>query len=269
MSDLKELILQKNKTIKEKDYIKISVSNIKDLLHAPFESEKKARACHIKGKDDPDNKYYGQSTDDILDLWESKRDRAANNGKIVDGYTEVIFEGKGEPVNYKNKFSDPDTLFKLGGVEKAAEFLRQGGFNFLFREIKLEMPFTVGKKKFLLNGRLDAFFEGADRYLLVDWKNNDVISTEGFRGEKMYGPLRDFDNCDINLFTVQLYLYIYMLKHQYGIDKPVSSCICQFPAGTPDVFYKMWAPNFPYDDNTIHEMIIWCIKKKMILEDIH
>ena len=39
MSDLKELILQKNKTIKEKDYIKISVSNIKDLLHAPFESE--------------------------------------------------------------------------------------------------------------------------------------------------------------------------------------------------------------------------------------
>ena len=112
-----------------------------------------------------------------------------------------------------------------------------------------------------MNGRFDAIFSNDKQLLIIDWKNSEEIK-EFNKYQKMLGPCKDFDDCDLVKFTIQVYMYIYILRETYGIKIPMSSCIVQFP-GEKDYYYKIFKPAFEYDRDLMKKIIDYAIEQKI------
>lgn len=86
---------------------------------------------------------------------------------------------------------------------------------------------------------------------MVDWKNTENIETSN-KWNKLLGPLSAYDECDYNLYTVQLYIYVYILRKKYHLsDVKIIPMIVQI--GTDG--YKMYTTSIPYSDELVENVI--------------
>lgn len=53
---------------------------------------------------------------------------------------------------------------------------------------------------------------------IIDWKTNKEIKRTGFRGEKLKGALAHLDNCNFNIYSLQLSIYALLLCKMYGYN---------------------------------------------------
>lgn len=269
MSELEEKIKKINKDFTYKKYPsnRISISNIKDLIGEEFDQIGVATKTHDKYFNDPNSKYYQMSVDDIIKMWEAKADVGKERGRLVDNFVEIeynLYNNKNrltETQKIIDKTEDPIIKNKYEGIRYAIDYLKKSGMIFDTRELPLYLPYKYKKKTYLINGRFDAIFSKGDIYLLVDWKNNEEIASSN-KWKKLLGPCKEYDDCDLAKFTLQLYLYIYILKKQYNVENPISSCIIQFP-GNADYYYKIHKPLFEYDEKLIEKIIEFCIQRKI------
>ena len=108
-----------------------------------------------------------------------------------------------------------------------------------------------------INGRLDALFslkisDSDNCLILIDWKNSKKISISN-SFEKMRGPLYRYDSCDLNAYTVQLYMYTYMLRKKYKIKNNIIPLIVRI--GESD--YEIYSPQIPYSDSLVEDIILY------------
>ena len=124
--------------------------------------------------------------------------------------------------------------------------IKSGKLKYLTRE-KILADESLG-----VVGRFDALFQINDNtLLLVDWKNTENIETSN-KWNKLLGPLSEYDECDYNLYTVQLYIYVYILRKKYHLtDVKIIPMIVQI--GTDG--YKMYTTSIPYSDELVENII--------------
>ena len=239
---------------------KYSVSKIVEVMHEPFDKECVANKTFSKHFNDPNSKYYHMSVQEIIASWNAKAELGRNNGKVLDTYIGMILE------NYESK--EILEKYKASLNEIAAnkcnvfdKFYNENIVNkleFLTREQMLHDE-TKG-----VVGRFDAMFlkndvrtPGVQNLLLIDWKNTEKIETSNSYS-KLKGPLYKYDDCELNRYTIQLYIYVYILRKVYHLtDVRIIPLLVQI--GTVD--YAIYAPQIPYSDELVCDIISFAINE--------
>lgn len=94
-----------------------------------------------------------------------------------------------------------------------------------------------------------------DKLLVIDWKNTENITTSN-PYKKLKGPLYNYDACDLNTYTIQVYIYTYIIRKKYNLKNiKIVPLIVQM--GTEE--YKMYVPQIPYSDELIEKIIEYAI----------
>ena len=239
---------------------KYSVSKIVEVMHEPFDKEGVANKTFSKHFNDPNSKYYHMSVQEIIASWNAKAELGRNNGKVLDTYIGMILE------NYESK--EILEKYKASLNEIAAnkcnvfdKFYNENIVNkleFLTREQMLHDE-TKG-----VVGRFDAMFlkndvrtPGVQNLLLIDWKNTEKIETSNSYS-RLKGPLYKYDDCELNRYTIQLYIYVYILRKVYHLtDVRIIPLLVQI--GTVD--YAIYAPQIPYSDELVCDIISFAINE--------
>lgn len=233
------------------DKCKYSVSKIIEVIKEPFDKDKIALMCFTKGFNDPESKYYHMSVEEIKAAWQAKADLGMANGKILDGYIGLVLDSF-TPKDIIEKYTsclDEKPLKKCQTFKKFYDTnIASGKLNYLTRE-KILADESLG-----VVGRFDALFTINDNtLLLIDWKNTENIDTDN-KWKKLRGPLNAYDDCDFNTYTIQLYIYVYILRKVYKLkNMKIIPMIVQI--GTDD--FKMYVPTIPYSDKLVEDVITY------------
>lgn len=232
---------------------KYSVSKIEAAHCKPFEKEKVAQLTFNKHFNNPESQYYHMSVAEIIDMWTKKAETGANNGKALDNFIGLILDTHATPdVLEKYKSSIGEVAAKKCEVfEKFYKENIENKLTFLTRE-KMLFDEETG-----VVGRFDAMFMAGEKLLLVDWKNTEKISVSNDY-EKLKGPLYNYDASDLNKYTIQVYLYTYILRKVYKLTNvKIIPLIIQI--GTEE--YMTYVPQIPYSDELIEDMIKFAINE--------
>ena len=228
-----------------------SVSKIVECFKKPFDAEKMAEHCSKKYKDDPSSKYYNMEPWDILSMWDKAREAGQYSGRCLDDYIGCILMNLNDAANnLYNKQSDDKIKAKFNCFKYLYDNeLTKNGFEFGCRELTLWDPVYKWK------GRFDAIFVKNDTVILVDWKNNETISTENTY-DNLYGPLYKYCASDLNGYTIQLFLYKYALEKYYGFEN-VKTLLCRI--GEND--YQFYSPVIEYSEQLVEDILKFAIKE--------
>lgn len=231
-----------------------SVTKIKEVMHKAFDSDAVAKQMFEKYFDVPGHKYYHMSVEEILAQWKAKGQFGMENGKALDKFTGLVLE-KHESQEVLDKY-----ISSLNPV--AANKCKQW-LDFYHKNIENKIEF-VGRElmmhdsKLKVNGRLDALFESGNKLLLIDWKNDEKLSTDNAYGDKCYGPLYEYDDCDLNIYTIQVYIYTYILRKVYKLtEMDIVPLIVRI--GEND--FGIYSPIIPYSDKLVEEIISFAKKE--------
>lgn len=240
---------------------KYSVSKIVEAMHAPFDKEGVANKTFSKYFNDPNSKYYHMSVQEIIDSWNAKAELGRNNGKILDTYIGMILENhesKDILEKYKSSLSEIVATNKCNIFDKFYKENVENKLDYVTREQILhdETTGVVGRfdALFLKN---DAKLPGVKNLLLIDWKNTEKIETSNLYN-KLKGPLYKYDDCELNRYTIQLYIYVYILRKVYHLtDIRIIPLLVQIGS----VEYAIYAPQIPYSDELVSNIISFAINE--------
>ena len=240
---------------------KYSVSKIVEAMHAPFDKEGVANKTFSKYFNDPNSKYYHMSVQEIIDSWNAKAELGRNNGKILDTYIGMILENhesKDILEKYKTSLSESVATNKCNIFDKFYKENVENKLEYVTREQILhdETNGVVGRfdALFLKN---DAKLPGVQNLLLIDWKNTEKIETSNLYN-KLKGPLYKYDDCELNRYTIQLYIYVYILRKVYHLtDIRIIPLLVQIGS----VEYTIYAPQIPYSDELVSDIISFAINE--------
>lgn len=239
---------------------KYSVSKIVEVMHEPFDKEGVANKTFSKHFNDPNSKYYHMSVQEIIASWNAKAELGRNNGKALDTYIGMILENhESEEILEKYKTSlNEIAANKCNVFDKFYNENIVNKLEFLTREQMLHDE-TKG-----VVGRFDAMFlkndvrtPGVQNLLLIDWKNTEKIETSNSYS-KLKGPLYKYDDCELNRYTIQLYIYVYILRKVYRLtDVRIIPLLVQIGTAA----YAIYAPQIPYSDELVCDIISFAINE--------
>ncbi len=70
----------------------------------------------------------------------------------------------------------------------------------------------IWNDEFKICGTSDIVEVSGKKISVRDWKTNKELKFKGFKGEKLLPPISHLQNCNFELYTLQLSLYAYMLE---------------------------------------------------------
>lgn len=187
----------------ERDWV--SVTSFIGNFKQPFEADRIAE----KSSKNKKSKWYGMTPEAIKDAWKSEANRATTLGTWYHncresdicalenmerhGFTVPVFK----PVEIEGIKYSPDQKLTDGVYPEHMVYLKSAG----------------------LCGQSD-LVEVVDGHVhITDYKTNKEIKAEGFTNwegivTKMMPPVSHLDDCNLNHYTLQLSLYLYIiLKH--------------------------------------------------------
>jgi ATP-dependent exoDNAse (exonuclease V) beta subunit len=230
---------------------KYSVSKIIETLSEPFDKEGVAERTFNSHFNDPNSIYFHKSKAEIIEMWEKKAETGRNNGKALDNFIGMILDSH-ETEEILNKFKESLNETASAKCSTFESFYNTNILNkleFLMRE-QILCDEETG-----VVGRFDAMFMAGDKLLVIDWKNTENITTSN-PYKKLKGPLYNYDACDLNTYTIQVYIYTYIIRKKYNLKNiKIVPLIVQM--GTEE--YKMYVPQIPYSDELIEKIIEYAI----------
>ena len=258
LKELSDATIGKTREIYSK--CKYSVSKIVEVMHEPFDKEGVANKTFSKHFNDPNSKYYHMSVQEIIASWNAKAELGRNNGKVLDTYIGMILENH-ESKEILEKYKASLNEIAANKCNVFDKFYNENIVNkleFLTREQMLHDE-TKG-----VVGRFDAMFlkndvrtPGVQNLLLIDWKNTEKIETSNSYS-KLKGPLYKYDDCELNRYTIQLYIYVYILRKVYRLtDVRIIPLLVQIGTAA----YVIYAPQIPYSDELVCDIISFAINE--------
>lgn len=192
-------------SILEEDINWTSVTSFISKFKQPFDSENIA----IKSSKNKKSKWYGMDPEDIKQAWKSESKRAIDLGtwyhncRETDICSLTMIERHGEEIPvikpiYENGVKiAPDQKLANGIYPEHMVYLKSAG----------------------LCGQSDLVEVINNQVFVTDYKTNKEIKTAGYTNwegvtQRMMPPLSHLDDCNLNHYTIQLSLYMYIiLKH--------------------------------------------------------
>lgn len=239
---------------------KYSVSKIVEAMHEPFDKEGVANKTFSKHFNNPNSKYYHMSVQEIIASWNAKAELGRNNGKVLDTYIGMILENH-ESEEILEKYKASLNKIAANKCNVFDKFYNENVVNKLEYVTREQMLHDEANG---VVGRFDAMFlkkdvrtPGVQNLLLIDWKNTEKIETTNSYS-KLKGPLYKYDDCELNRYTIQLYIYVYILRKVYHLtDVRIIPLLVQI--GTVD--YAIYAPQIPYSDELVYDIISFAINE--------
>ena len=255
--NLKEEIIKRLSNIPDKkELYKIcpySVSKIVELCKAEFDKEKVSRQCFEKYYNDEKSQYYHKTQEEILEMWENKSKKGKESGISLDDYIGAVLNGdfnqqkllydKCADDKIKSKFDTFKSLYEREFLAKDFEFVCREGILY--------------DDKHKWKGRFDAIFVKGNNIILIDWKNNEKITTDN-QYQNMRGAMYRFPSSDLNGYTVQLFSYKYALRKIFGFENyNIITIICRVGDGE----YEFLPPRIEYSDELVEEIFNYAINE--------
>jgi ATP-dependent exoDNAse (exonuclease V) beta subunit len=184
----------------------ISVTTLLSAFKQPFD----AKSIAAKSSKNKKSKWHGLSEAEIRDIWKKEADRACSLGNYYHEQRESeilsceTIERHGKRLAVIHPISDQD-----GKKIASNQVLSEG----IYPEHMVYLK-SVG-----ICGQSDLVEIADGKVHILDYKTNKEIKTESFKNwegisQKMTGPLSHLDDCNLNHYTLQLSIYMYMiLKH--------------------------------------------------------
>lgn len=252
----------------------ISVSSVKEYIKTPFDKEKVAATCAVKGAENPDYKYAGMTAEEIIASWEAKADESKRYGTMLDEYTEKVFGGDQQELDIwklDNNFDyDARLSANCRGFDEFWNDLQAYGYEYVGREIKVYGQTQSGNN--VVTGRIDCLFRHKinGKLFVVDWKTSEEIKTSSF-GKKMKGPAFLYDDCELGEYTFQIQVYKNNLVYTYRLDteENVNCCIVNLLRSADaktGKYYKIYGECLPFSHKTIDDIVDFAIKKRELMK---
>jgi ATP-dependent exoDNAse (exonuclease V) beta subunit len=140
----------------------------------------------------------GKTQDQVLAEWRAKADNSIKKGKEIHKKIE----------NYLKCFEIEKNIIDSVLACHISSF---GG------QIKSEEKLYNESKSII--GIPDLVVFNNQKVSILDWKTSEKIKTNN-KYEKLLGPVNYLDNCDLNIYSLQLSFYAYLLESQgFEINK--------------------------------------------------
>ena len=189
------------------------VSDIVEFF-APFDSKWMATLC----AKNPKHKLYGKSAEEIMNIWEEKRDKAAKEGTEIHRFGEACFNY----LRWKDDELDEEFRARITPFGLMAATPKEVAVAKWWQNLELERYVPVAKETRIVNpvlgyaGTFDLLlYDLANHvYLLKDYKTNEEL----FKAYgKLKAPLSVLESSSHGKYTVQQNLYCLQLTN-IGID---------------------------------------------------
>lgn len=272
MKNIQEYIENKNKELKELFKKTLSVSKLNEYLKEPFDEITIAEKCYQKGLDDPTYKYAGMTVNEILTQWHDKTNESKHYGRLLDEYTDLLSNKKDNDLELwklNNNFNNDIRLNNYcKGVDQFIDFIiLNTNYYYVGREIPIFYENKNGNK---INGRLDylLYDNNTDSYIIIDWKTTENITIKNNYNKHLLGPAYMLDECDMNLYTIQLFIYKLALVNTYKLTtaNKISTYVCNLLRESDNnIYYKLYKPNFVYNENLLNKFIEYGNNKLKLL----
>lgn len=161
---------------------------------------------------------FGLTRQEVKNCWKFINVKGTMKGSIIHDYTENLFLNK---VFYYPK----DLIIKEFGFDPILnEYLITKNHVDEFKKdcydklIPIRTELIVYDKDSLVGGMMDMIFYNvkAGEYQVWDWKTNKDFTYEN-RFQKLGNELECLDDCDFNVYSLQLSLYKYIIEKHTGI----------------------------------------------------
>lgn len=184
----------------------LSVTKLLSKYKPPFDAETAA----VKASKNRKSKWYRMDPEQIKQVWKQESDRSTTLGNWYHDQREkdllecetISYEEFQLPI-YKGSYSVDG--FKTAGEQKLTDGV--------YPEHFLYLP------SMKIAGQSDKVTVAGGRVDILDYKTNKEIKTQGFKNyegitQKMLFPVNHLDDCNLNHYTLQLSIYMYIiLKH--------------------------------------------------------
>ena len=185
----------------------ISVTSFVSNFKQPFDADTIA----LKSSKSKKSKWYGLTPEEIKEAWRAEAKRATDLGTWYHNCREQDFcmfdrmERNGKDLAIQTPIYETGTGVKLSPSQKLEEGI------YPEHMVYLKSAGLCGQSDLVevINGEVH----------ITDYKTNKEIKIEGYTNwegitQKMNGPLSHLDDCNLNHYTIQLSLYMYIiLKH--------------------------------------------------------
>lgn len=182
----------------------------------------------VNGKNwkDPKYKYYGMSREEIMKLWDDKRDRASLAGTMMHQDIEYFYNGADVSNN-------------------SIEFQYFHRFLADFPELKpFRTEWNVFHEELKLSGSIDMIFENPDGTLQIyDWKRVEEIRNEPDFGK--YAKTKCIQHLpDTNFWHYALQLNVYKMILETKYDKKITDMylVCLHPDNQYKSYQRIQIP---------------------------
>jgi ATP-dependent exoDNAse (exonuclease V) beta subunit len=190
---------------------KCSVTTLLKKYGEEFDSEKTAKIVSLK---------QNRPVDDILKEWNFKREYACFKGTDFHKYVENFLNRKFSPLDLKGfhymlfqEGQELDAEKRKEEYRETMKFMVKNFLNFykwydeLYHCIKSE--FVVGDFDSKICGTIDnlSYNKKTKNLSIFDYKTNQSIKTEGFKGKTLLDGLSHLQDCEFSKYSLQLHIY--------------------------------------------------------------
>lgn len=192
------------KSINNPDKVWLSVTKVISKFKKPFDSQKVAEKVSKSKK----SKWFGKSADEILKIWDGEKNRSLDLGNWYHNKMEDFLLSSDTILVNDVVLKVHQPLVDENGYKKAHDpMLENGVYPELF----------IYNNNLGICGQSDIVEIINGKIYITDYKTSKDIKKEAYVNwegvsSKMLSPLSHLDDCNFNHYSLQLNLYLYMIK---------------------------------------------------------
>jgi len=147
------------------------------------------------------------SDEEIKQGWEKNKNVASSRGTLLHWHCENYLNGSVIHGPFSTEFSYFIDFYKNFMMPRGLEPYRT--------------EFSIFHTGLACAGQIDllARYQGTDTYVILDWKRSKKIQKTNFF-EKLKAPIDYLDNANVNVYSLQLNMYRFILTTEYGLFIP-------------------------------------------------
>jgi hypothetical protein len=242
----------------------LSVTSLIGLFKPKFDAEIAAKKAALNSK----SKWYNMTPKDIMNAWDAESQRAIKLGNWYHNQREKdllefeTIERNGESLPIVRPIIQGD--LKIAPDQRLSDGIYPEHFVYL--------------RSLSICGQADLVEVVNNTLNITDYKTNKEIKEKGFTNwegvtQKMYHPVSNLDDCNLNHYNLQLSIYAYIIKKhnprltigdltiqhvkfvQVGEDAngyPINEHVNGEPVIEDIVFYKL-----PYLKDEVNSIVMW------------
>ena len=147
-------------------------------------------------------KRDGMPVQEVLDMWEKKKNFSCEFGTFIHNYAEDLIK--------KKTPKKPQTDMQKNYYQAIDSFMKNESHEFFDAEK------IIGSPKHSIAGTIDGLSKKNNGIYLIDWKTNKKIDTYGYNDKRCLSPIHYLADCNFTKYTLQLSLYRFILENDYG-----------------------------------------------------